>query len=185
MARYRVPAPSEQGALWALSFHSGWFVPVAADALCPAGVDCVMNGGFHVRFGAERRWASGFALGGSYEATLFDSDAAYEIGVLQGLRVLGRFLFPSGNNLHPFVGVGAGPTLFGDTFGVDTAGGAVDLVVGAEVELTDTLWLSIALPWRILYLAPFTTESDGVRRAKSGATTAFMVEVGLEVLGAP
>ena len=182
---YEVPSPLDRAPFWALGFHAAWLVPVSVAPLCPANEGCVMNGGLQVRFGAERRWARGWTLGASYEATLFDSDAAYELGVLQALRVLGRHLWSDTTNVHPFVGVGLGPAMFGDTFTVDTGGALLDVVVGAEIELSDTLWLSVALPWRVLYLAPFTTEADGVRRAKSGASTAFMLEVGLAVLEAP
>lgn len=179
------PDPEDQASFWAIGVHVSWFVPVAREALCPTGAQCIFNGGIGVGGELERRWPSGLALGGGYDMALIDSGSVYELGVLQTLRVAGRYIFSDGSLLHPFVGVAVGGLVFGETFGVDAFGVLLDLTVGVEIELTESFWLSASVPWRMLTTGQFTTEADDVVRGRSGGNTAFAVQLGVIILETP
>ncbi|MEZ4256548.1 MAG: hypothetical protein R3A78_12705 [Polyangiales bacterium] len=179
------PALGERDPIWAFLVNVGWFVPFERDSICPANADCIYNGGLNVRLGVERRWASGLSFGVGYDASVVDSQTVYELGVLQALTVVGKYVFFDETNVHPFLSLGAGPALFGDTFTADTYGGVVDVTGGVELELTHAFRLVVAIPWRILVLREFTTAQDDVRRSTSGGNTAFAVEVGAVILEGP
>jgi hypothetical protein len=168
------------------SVYTGLVFPVERSALCPGESDCVFLPGGAVGLFVERRWPSGPALGLGYEVWFVDSSGVYELGIMQELRAQVRYSFLQSSNFHPFIGLGIGALIFGDTLKIATAGVAIDLLLGLELELTEVIGVYIGLPWRFFRTTPFTTPRDRVRRADAeGINIATSVIVALTITEAP
>lgn len=180
-------APEELDPLLAVEVHVAAVVPVTRKPLCPPEEErCVFRGGGGIGGSIERRWPLGLALGLGYDAWFLDSDNVYELGVMQMLSARLRYYFLRGSILHPFVAGGAGALIFGDTLRIATVGIAVEAVVGAEIELTETIALAAAVPWRFFTTSPFQTTRDRAERAREpGVNVALSFSVGLVVVTAP
>ncbi|MEM9189587.1 MAG: hypothetical protein AAGF12_10460 [Myxococcota bacterium] len=167
-------------------FLSGVLPVQTSSTLCPDEAECVFGVGGGVGAALEQRWPTGPALGLAYEAWFLDSAGVFEVGLLHTLRAQVRYLFFSSGVLHPYLGGGVSFLLFGDSFRARTAGVAIDLMVGVELELTASISLVLAAPWRVFSLAPFTSPRDGVARSESiGISTAFSLQVGLAIIETP
>jgi hypothetical protein len=178
------PDPYSLDPVVSVGFHLGLVVPVARDPLCPSGSDCVFQGGGSFGVVLERRWPSGPAIGLGYQLWFLDASGIYELGLMQELRAQFRYLFLMEAILHPFLGAGIGAVVFGDTFAVATVGVAVDAFLGVELELTETISVHVAIPWRVFRTDSFTTRRDRVRRAEeAGFNVAASLELGLAITG--
>lgn len=164
------------------SIYLGVGVPLEAKTLCPNGSECVFSGAGNVGAQIERRWPSGPAVGLSYELGFVNSNAVYELGLLQELRGQARYYFLPRSLLHPFIGGGVGAVVFGDTFRIATAGVSATAFVGVELEMTELLSVFVTLPVRAVRFGAFTTDRDGVRRASDGNfTVTASLQVGIAI----
>ena len=184
------PAPDDQEPVLGGEVHIVAVSPISRDPLCPAGSDpmmeagCVFSGGGGVGLSLERRWPRGLSIMLGYEAWFLDSNAVYELAVMQEVRAMVRYLFFDRAAMHPFLGFGLGAMLFGDTLSIAAVGGAVDIAIGVEIELTETFALVLATPVRIFTTTSFVTPRDGTRRAEEGGfNSAVCLHIGLSVLG--
>ncbi len=179
-------APDELDPLLAVEVHVAAVFPVARRPLCPPGSACVFAGGGGVGAGIERRWPTGVALGLAYDAWFLDSNSLYELGVMQMLSARLRYYFLPDGVLHPFVTGAVGALIFGDTLRIATVGVAVEPSVGAEIELTESIGLTAALPWRFFTTSPFQTTRDRVDRAEDpGVNVAVSFQLGLVIVDTP
>jgi len=158
--------------------HLSAVIPFAREPLCPVDRPCVLGGGGGIGGTLEHRWSIGFALFVGYDAWFLDSDGVYEIGVLQLLRAGARYVFMMDSLLHPFLDAGVGLVLFGDTFLVSAAGGAIQLTLGAEIELSDEIAMTLSTAWRFFVTSEFSTSSDRTVRGGEGLNAAVAIQIG-------
>jgi len=154
------------------------------DSLCPSHTECLLKEGFGVGGSLERRWSFGGALVFGYDLSFLSGSGVYEVGTLQTLRAGAKYVIPLGTQLTPYIDLEVGALLFGDTFQVATAGGAVQLGAGIEYELSDTLSFVAGLVFRGFTTGSFITGADRVVRGRDpGASLALLIEVGVLFLG--
>ena len=181
------PAPEDREPVLAFDVHVSAIAPIANDGLCPGTARCVFGGGGGVGGSVERRFASGFAVALGYDALFIDASGVYEIGVVQFLRAAARFVFFPRELWHLVIDAGVGALVFGETFRVAAAGGAFQLGVGAEVEVTHTIALTAALVTRVLTTTAFRTPDaavpEGVLRGDGTSfDTALALQLGIQIV---
>jgi hypothetical protein len=177
------PAPTKATPLLAFDVHTGFSAPLNHRSLCPPDAGCVLQSGGGVGGSIERRWPSGFGVMGAYELWFLDTDSVYELGVEQILRGGLRYTMPSENIFHAMFELTAGFLTYGDTFAVATAGVTIQALLGAEIELTDSVGLRVGLGVRVFSHSEFRTERDDVLRGNNGLfSESLYLEVGLTFL---
>lgn len=178
--------PADLDAVLAVEVHVSAVWPVLREPLCPPEPDCVFGGGGGVGGSLERRWPTGMSLGLAYDAWFLDSNNIYELAVMQMLSARVRYYFMQDTALHPHVGAGAGALIFGDTLEIATVGFAIELSVGVEWEVTETISVSVAMPWRAFTTSSFQTTRDRADRAEeAGVNLAASLQIGLTILERP
>jgi hypothetical protein len=179
------PPPEQRASLFGGEVHFQIVLPLA-DALCPSGESCLLNGGFGIGGSIERRWSFGGALLLGYDLALLDAGGIYEVSTLQTVRIGVKWVVPLDRVLKPYVELAVGALLFGDTFGVATAGGALQVGVGGELELTEALALTGGLVFRGFTTGAFISTTDRVPRGRDpGANLALLFQVGILFMDDP
>ena len=180
------PAPDQREPFLAGEVNMALVFALGMPGLCPDGAGCVFESGGGVGGLIERRWPTGLAAGLAYEAWFLDSSGVYELGVLHTLRVSVRHLLLPAARLHPFFGGGIGALLLGDRLRIASVGAAIEGSVGLEVEVTESIALTLRLPIRLFMMSGFVTPRDRVERATSPAiNTAAAAILGLVILETP
>lgn len=184
---FELPRPPEElDAVLAVEVHVSAVQPVLRDPLCPPGADCVFGAGGGVGGSLERRWPTGMSLGLAYDAWFLDSNNIYELALMQMLSARVRYYMLQDTALHPHLGVGAGALIFGDTLQIATVGFAVEVSVGVEWEVTESIAVSAALPWRLFTTSSFQTTRDRAERAEeAGINLAVSLQLGLTIVQTP
>lgn len=179
------PPPEQRSSLFGGELHVQVVLPLA-DALCPSGESCLLNGGFGIGGTVERRWPWGGGLLLGYDLALLDADGIYEVSTLQTVRVGVKWVVPFDRVFKPYVEMAIGALLFGDTFGVATAGGALQLGLGGELELTETVAITGGLVFRGFTTGAFISTTDRVPRGRDpGANLALLVQIGILFMDDP
>jgi hypothetical protein len=174
-----LPVPGDVESTVVVEGHIAAVVPFV-DALCPSGSGCLLNEGFGIGAWVERRWPFGGALYLGYDVAFLTAQGVYEVGVLQALRTGGRWVFPTGQRLRPYAELGIDVVCFGDSFQIATAGAAVDLGAGGELELSSSTSLVFGLVFRAFTTGPFVTPNDRVVRGDDpAASLALLARVGI------
>lgn len=174
------PAPAQTRPHLGFDVHTGFVAPLNHRSLCPGDAGCVMGNGGGVGGSVELRWPGGFGVMAAYDIWFLDTDSVYELGVQQILRAGLRYTMPTEIIFHPLFEVSGGAMTYGDTFRAATAGAVLQVLGGAEIELTESFGLRLGLGVRVFSHRAFRTERDGVLRGKHGAfSESFYVEVGL------
>ncbi|MFW5924658.1 MAG: hypothetical protein ACOCV4_00750 [Myxococcota bacterium] len=178
-----IPLPSERSAHFAGEVHLDAVFPVATEPLCPPGAECIFGSGAGVGAIFERRWRSGWAIGGAYDLWILDGNGVHEVTTIQNPAVSLRYRFLRRNMSHPFVAGQIGALLLGDSFGVAAAGGSVEGIVGVEIEMSPNLALVVASAWRLFMTSSFETGNDDVRRVEDqGVNLGATLRLGLAFL---
>ena len=176
-------APEAVNPRFALGIEAGLVLPVADDPLCPSGSDCLFGVGAAIGIPFSYRWKQGTGLGFSYEFWIQNSDGVYDAAVAQAFTVLLRQSFLLDRSLRPVLRARGGFLLLGPTFAIDTIGGTAELAFGGETDINRNTVFTFLLGGQILKTQPFTTSSDGVRRAEgSGVNAALVFRVGIHYL---
>jgi hypothetical protein len=153
---------------------------------CPQGEACLLRTGGGIGLRLEWRFPSLVSTGIGLDYTFVDADGLHEVGTLATVRYTVRAAFLPTARYHPLLDAGLGLALFGDTFTIDTAGGALDLRGGVEIEVTPSMAVDLALGVRLLAVAPYTTDADGVRRGEPfGPSVMVGVHASLVLLPEP
>lgn len=147
-------------------------VAVAAENLlsgggvCPATATtpCILGPGLGVTFRMGYRSRGPWYWGGAYEATRHDSSNILRLAMLQQVRGEARYLFDQGTRLTPYASGGVGAALYGNEWGIDTAGPSAQLGGGLEFQASATAVVGIALSWRAIVLRAWT---DGTGQARA------------------
>lgn len=180
-----LPAPPEPRLLEPtlhLEVHGAAVLPLERQNLCPAGFGCILGAGFGAGALVERRAADGVGLLVGYAVWLVDTGGVYEVGAVHCLRLGVRWVIDQSSRVHPFLEVMGGGLLVTDPLQALTGGGLVSLGGGVEVELTETVGVSVALELWGLAVGPFHTR-DGARRAADfGVNVLGQLRVGLTVV---
>jgi len=124
----------------------------------PPGCILGNGGGLAVRFG--KRFRSPFYLGGAYEFVKTDSAQLYRLGILQQLRGEGRYYFPTGYTIEPYLVGALGVAVYGNLWGIDTGGPALGFGAGVEIQLANDLVVGLAVTYRPIFLAQFHDSSE-------------------------
>ena len=157
--------------------------PFAQGSLCPEGSACILGSGAGIAGLLEWRFPRGLGVGVGYDAWFLDGNGVNELSTLQTLRATLRYRLLRDRQVHPYLGAALGALLFGDTFRVEAVGGAVDLLLGVEIELSASLAFTAGVLIRLLTTSAFRSNSDGVERAESfGPDGAAALTVGLVLL---
>jgi len=177
------PAPESREAELNVALRLGMLAPLERADICPGDSLCVLGGGGSFGVEIERRWPMGVGISVAYHAWFVDSGGVFELGIVQIIRAGVGYAFLLESMVHPTLHVAAGALVFGDTFLVETVGGALDVGAGVEVELTDTVALDGGLSFWLFTTTPFTTGRDRTRRSEGlGLNLALQVTVGLTIL---
>lgn len=177
------PAPEARDASLNVSIRLGAVFPIERADICPGDSLCVLGEGGTFGVEIERRWPLGIGIAVAYDAWFVGSGGVFELGIFQIVRAAVRYTFELGSIVHPSVQIGAGALVFGDTFLVETVGGALNAGVGAELELTDSVLLEGGAAFWLFTTSPFTTGRDRTRRSEGlGLNMAVDVHVGLTIL---
>ncbi|MEM6962903.1 MAG: hypothetical protein AAF550_14345 [Myxococcota bacterium] len=189
------PEPREQPSVLVGEVHTPLVMPVSNDQLCPgtvgAGEDaqrarCLFRLGGGIGGSLERRWNNGFAILTGAEFWFLDGNGVYELGVLQLLYGGVRYGMLPHRMVHPYVEITGGGLLFGDSFRVDSAGGAFGAGFGIEIELSAEVSLRIGNSWWFFSTTEFEADSDGLKRSVgSGLDVATTLQIGLAIFQAP
>lgn len=176
------PPASRQPELLA-HVHLGAVIPLERSDICPGESICVLGAGAAVGVEIERRWPFGLGVSVAYDAWFVDSGGVFELGTAQIVRAVLKWAFADEWSIHPTVHLAAGALVFGDTFLVATVGGAVDVGLSAEIELTDSVMLLFGAQGWLFTTSPFTTPRDRTARSPGlGLSAALQLNVGLSIL---
>src|SRR5512139_2124329 len=174
------PVPTLHEAAWAVEIDFDLVFPIVRTGICPNGTGCVGGNGAGASLWAERRFARGFGVGLGYDLWLIDGSGVFDTTVVQSFALGGRYVALADRAVHPTFGLSLGLLLLGDTFVVATYGGFLDLRVGIEVEISETVAFVSALGVRLVTTAAFTTKADGVARSQGFEADAVLgAQVGL------
>ncbi|MBX3272305.1 MAG: hypothetical protein KF729_18745 [Sandaracinaceae bacterium] len=177
------PAPDALDAELNVAIRLGAIFPFESADICPGDAFCVLGSGASVGVEIERRWPIGIGILVAYDAWFVDSGGVFELGLAQLVRAGMRYTFLLEQIVHPSLHVGAGALIFGDTFLVETVGGAFDVGASAEIELSDSVVLTGGLSFWMFTTSPFTTGRDRTRRSEgAGLNLAVSAHVGLTIL---
>lgn len=177
------PPPSERAPeLWA-HVRLGSVIPLERSDICPGDSICVLGAGAAVGVEVERRWPVGLGVSLAYDAWFVDSGGVFELGAAQIVRAMVKYAFGQAWAVHPTVHLGGGALVFGDTLRISTVGGAVDLGVTLEIELTASVMLTFAAQGWVFTTSPFTTTRDRTSRSEGlGINATLQLNVGLAIL---
>lgn len=157
-------------------------MPLLRDDLCPRNAACIFGSGLGIRADIELRWPSGWAFGLAYDLWALDGDAVYRVSTLQALMFTARYVLETGSRADPYGALRLGPTLFGGTFRAESVGGAADIEAGVELELTQSVSVSVGFAWRTWMTQSFVTEADRVVRSEgSGVAGALQLVIGVTI----
>jgi hypothetical protein len=177
------PDPANRNPELFAQVHLGAVLPFERNDICPGDSLCVLGGGAVVGVEVERRWPFGLGVRVGYDGWFVDSGGVFELGVVQIVRAGVSYTFGDEWSIHPSVQVGAGALVFGDTLLVSTVGGAVELGMSAELELTESVALTFGLQGWLFTTSPFTTARDRTARSEGlGLNAAMQMNVGLSIL---
>jgi hypothetical protein len=99
------------------------------------------------------------------------------------VRAALQYVFAEEWAIHPAINLGAGALVFGDTFLVSTVGGAAELGVTAEIELTESVAIGIGVQGWLFTTTPFTTGRDRTVRSEGlGLNATLQFNLGLSIL---
>jgi len=167
-------------------FHAELVFPFEDENICPRGAACIFGDGAGIGATLWWRYPRGFALGARYDVWFLDGNGVHELSSLQVLSFVLRQTFKLQHLMHPFLGVGIGGLLFGDTFQDNAVGGALDATAGLEIEITSQLAFTTALTARIFTTNAFNSRSDAVSRGEGfGLNAALALQFGLVLLPPP
>ena len=179
------PPPAQRDSQFGGELHLQLVLPLAP-ALCPRDERCLLNGGFGIGGSVEQRWAFGGALLVGYDLSLLDAEGSFEVSTLHTLRAGARWVVPLDTVLQPYAEAALGAVLFGDTFGVATAGAALQLGVGGELELTPRMALTAGVVFRGFTTGAFRARGDDAPAPRdAGANFALLVQAGILLLDDP
>lgn len=177
------PSPQSREPELLVDVHLGAVLPLARTDICPGDALCVMGGGAVVGVEVERRWPFGLGVLVGYDAWFVESGGVFELGVVQIVRAGVKYVFGDDWVIHPAIQIGAGALVFGDTFLPSTVGGAVDLGISAELELTESVAFTFGAQGWFFTTSPFTTSRDRTARSENlGLNASLQFNVGLSIL---
>lgn len=175
--------PSARTGSIAVGAETALVIPLSTNRLCPPDYACIADLGWAVEVGFSYRWANGIGLGFGYEFWLLTANGVYEMTVPQMFLALLQYSFLPKRRIHPLVRLRGGFLVLGPSFRLATIGGAAEIGIGGEVELSSDLVFSFLLTGNLLRTQAFTTRADGAARAVDGALDAFLgLRVGINFL---
>ncbi len=156
---------------------------VRAGSLCPSGSACIFNGGGGIGGSLQWRYTRGLTLGAGYEGFFLNGNGVYELTVVQILRASLGYRMLRAWRAHPYVGVGLGVSMLGDSFHYSAMGASADLYGGVEFEISHTLAVRLGLGFWFGTNGPFTSNNDGVSRSGTpDIAVASTLQLGLVIL---
>jgi hypothetical protein len=177
------PAPEDEEPVLAVEVHVGAVVPIVNQALCPEATRCVFGGGAGIGASVERRFAEGYGIALGYDAWFLESSGLYELPTLQILRASVRFAFYTERLMHLVLEGGLGALVFGDTFRISSAGGALHLGVTGELELTESIAFTLGVVARVFTTSGFLALTDETgRRLGDGANAGLALQAGILIV---
>ena len=177
------PAPERVAPELNVALRLGAVQPLESADICPGESLCVLGAGGSFGIEIERRWPIGVGIAVAYDAWFVDSGGVFELGIGQIIRAAVDYAFLLESMVHPTVHIGGGALVFGDTFLVETVGGALEAGAGVEIELTESVVLDGGAALWLFSTTPFTTGRDRTMRSRgAGLNLGLQVSVGLTIL---
>lgn len=176
------PAPTLLEPTYHLEVHGAPVLPIARENACPSGFGCVLGAGFAAGAFVERRAADGLGLLVGYQVWLLDTSGVYEVAAIHTIRLGLRWVIDSRTRVHPFLEVMGGALIFTDPGQAQTGGGLLSLGAGAEIELTETVAVTVALDVWAMAIGAFRTRDGALRAADFGINLVSQLRVGATVL---
>jgi hypothetical protein len=159
-------------------------VAFTVEGVASAGPLCVdpcflsSGGGVAVRVG--HRSAGPIYYGLAYELSKQGSNNIYRLGILQQLRLEGRYYPNTGRAMQPFLQAGAGVTGYGNEWAIDTKGPMLSAGAGAQIQISRNTVVGVGVSYRALLLSSFT-DSTGAYRP-SGVASLLGIDFLLEAV---
>ena len=151
--------------------------------MCPAGADCIFNGGGGIGGSLAWRYPKGFSIGLGYEGIFLAGHGVYEVTVIQDLRAIIGYRFLAARRAHPYVSAGIGGFIVGDSFRYGAFGVSVDGAAGVELEVSHALATRLGLGAWLGTNGSFTSTNDDVRRSGSpDVAMALTLQLGIVIL---
>lgn len=157
------PPPSRSPPWWELEIGGAVLAPLERTAVCPAGRECVLNGGVGLGVRATYRTPDRVGWTIAYDVGALDSASLYEIALLHAVRGELRYVIDDESRIGPWLSGGIGGLLFGDASNVSTGGFVISAGGGVHAELTSNFALVASAHVWLLGTAPFSTR-DGIAR---------------------
>lgn len=139
---------------------------ISGGGVCPASATtpCILGPGIGVVVRMGYRTRGPWYWGGAYEATRHDSSNILRLAMLQQVRGELRYLLDQGNRLTPYAAAGLGAAMYGNEWGIDTAGPSLQAGGGLEFQASALAVVGLALSWRAVALRAWT-DGTGQQRA--------------------
>jgi len=177
------PPPNELRPSLAGEVHLGLVSPVRSGSMCPPRADCIFNGGGGIGGTLEWRYPQGLSVGLGYEGIFLAGHGVYELTVIQVLRATGGYRLLPQRRAHPYLTVGVGAYMIGNSFHYGAMGVSVDGAAGIELEVSHALATRLGLGLWMGTNGAFVSANDGVRRSGSpDVAMAITLQLGIVIL---
>ena len=149
------------------------------DATHPRAAPCILGSGGGLAIRGGYRTPGPWYYGGAYEFAKMDSSNLYRLGILQQLRAEMRYAPDFGTRAEPFATWGVGALLYGNEWGVDTAGALAFIGAGVSLEVSRLALIGAAFSYKPMLIAGWT-DTAGTDRA-TGLAHFFSIEFDFEL----
>ncbi len=138
---------------------------LSGGGVCPttATTPCILGPGLGVAVRMGYRTRGPWYWGGAYEAARHDSSNILRLAMLQQVRGELRYFFDQSDRLTPYASGGLGAAVYGNEWGIDTAGPTVQLGGGFEFQASATTVVGLAVSWRAIVLRAWTDGTGQMR----------------------
>lgn len=159
------PAPDERVPVRGIEVRVIQPIPLYARPLCPEPHPCIfgVGGGFGVT--VERRYTSGIGFGVGSELWFATAESVYELPTVVSVGPELRYVLMPERGGHLSLMGGAGLVALGDIFRLETLGPYVQVGLGGELEMSESLAFTLGMRTSAMTFIPFTTREDDVRRS--------------------
>jgi hypothetical protein len=140
---------------------------------------CILGSGGGLVLRGGYRSPGPWYIGGAYEFTKMDSGNLYRLGIFQQIRAELRYLVDFGSRATPYLGWGVGGLLYGNEWGVETAGALVFAGGGVEVEVSRVALIGLGIVYRPALIAGWK-DTAGIERP-TGIAQFFGIDLQLAV----
>lgn len=145
---------------------------VSVADICPANaaVPCIIGPGIGATIRMGYRARGPWYVGGAYEFTHHQSSNLLRLAILQQIRAEIRYYLDQGTRLSPYLSAGPGMVIYGNEWGVESAGPSLNAGIGFEYQAGDAAVVGLGINWHGFGLRKWT---DGAGQARADERLGF------------